>query len=211
MQFTLKEAGDVIITVMPGTHEFPANKWTSDYRSSPGIYSTQKKVGCTLAHIGMLSRALQWMSIFEDGDTVTSLEQDAEIVEGAMERMVDIPDDTDALWLGNSAYGATVDLEPVEGYPEICKAPMMMATHAFAMLTKRYAEERLRLVVQSITDPAAKKGGLLIGQDAYCVNKGLHRTMNVYALRMPMFVQDGKFRDKTSIVLEPENNTYKSL
>lgn len=209
MQFTLYDAGLITATVMPGTREFAAKQWTDNYVISPGIYSTQKKVGCTLAHIAMLANASQWMR--EPEDKVTSIEQDAEIVEGAMERVVDIPDDTDALWLGNSAYGATVDLEPVDRYPEICKAPMMMATHAFVMFTKRYAEERLRLVVQSITDPAAKKGGLLIGQDAYCVNKGLHRTMNVYALRIPMFVQDGKFRDKTSIVLEPENNTYKPL
>lgn len=164
-----------------------------------GIPHADKKLGCTLAHLGALNRG--WDLLRENQMPVLMLEEDA--TPTTQSRTIYVPEGTDALWCGNSLYGVTCDMAPVPGFSDLARAPTMMATHAFVVLTENYFRKRIALVVDSLIHGRGPDGVMVIGQDSHCVTRGLHRDTNTVACCHPLWVQSGYFERHTSVVLQP--------
>ena len=110
---------------------------------------------------------------------------------------VPLPDDTDALYIGLSAYGLNpqqdhgilrVEYTEVPHEPDIVRIFNMLSNHAIMFVTKRWTENCLECF----------KKTLLTNHRAYDIEQC--KTMpnfNVYGLRKPLFFQDDRVGGQT--------------
>ena len=133
------------------------------------------------------------------------VEDDVEVVD--FKPVIEVPDDTDAIFLGNMQWGYGdqgyidyAELEPVEGYEDLHKVVRMMSTHAIMYLTPKY----LGAARADAYEMGYEK--MSLAHDCYS-SKTLYRFYNVVTPGMPVFKQTGKYEAVTDKhVLEYERS-----
>lgn len=149
------------------------------------------KAGCAKSHY----------SIFENmaGPTII-LEDDCVIKTDSYK--IEIPDDTDALYLGLSGWGFlgsqsklnNFEYERHETFQSIYKVNGMLATHAILYISPEYIDMAKRVAKWSgDNDEHIDQGFALI-----------QKYFNVYALKKPIFYQHSN-KEATNIMLRGQN------
>jgi hypothetical protein len=132
--------------------------------------------GCASSHLQIFSSM--------SGPT-TILEDDCELRN--KNYLIDIPDNTDALYLGLSSWALNVEsgmqwihsFVPVDGYPHLTKINNMLATHAILYISDEYKEMCIRAAKYSARNSVHVDVSFARFQRFY----------NVYALNDPIFYQ----------------------
>lgn len=160
----------------------------TDVRRVRGTPNKRKKVGVANAH----KRAL--IAGLETGGPFIILEDD--VVEKNFKNFVEIPDNSDAYYLGISKWGLgygkgqqTISLERYS--PNVFRLYNMLSAHAILYLNMEYVKFLLKSVDFFIK--------IETNQD-----KGRAESMkywNIYAERDPLFAQGGKYYDHTAFSL----------
>lgn len=119
------------------------------------------------------------------------VEDDIQVVD--FRPVITIPDDTDAIFLGNmqagyaeSDYLDYADVEPVDGYDDLFKVNSMLSAHAILYLTPQYKAAALA---------DAHASGFVemnLAHDCYSA-RGTYRKHNVLMPGLPVFKQSGKY------------------
>ena len=147
--------------------------------------------GCAKSHHSILENMNQPTIILED---------DCVIKTGSY--MLEIPDDTDALYIGLSGWGFlnsqsklnNLDYERHEKYQGLYKINGMLATHAILYISPAYIEMAKRVAKWSgDNDEHIDQGFALI-----------QKYFNVYALKKPIFYQHSN-TEATNIMLRGKN------
>ena len=132
--------------------------------------------GCASSHYNILKDISKPTVILED---------DCAIVH--KNKIIDIPDDADAVYLGLSNWGF-LNNESKEGnylckkseqYPNAYKVDGMLATHAILYISKEYKDMAARIAKWSLDNDRHIDQGLAL----------IQKYFNVYALSIPMFYQ----------------------
>jgi hypothetical protein len=151
----------------------------------------QPMAGCAKSHYGILENMKEPTIILED-DCV--LQNSSYILE--------IPDDTDALYLGLSGWGFlnsqsklnNLSYDRNEKFPGIYKINGMLATHAILYISPEYIS-------------LAKKIAKWSGDNNQHIDQGfalVQKYFNVYALKKPIFYQHSN-TEATNIILRGKN------
>lgn len=149
-----------------------------NYTRSPGFYTPGRpQTGCALAHYTILKDVKEPTVILED-DCVVRHNKLA----------IEVPDNTDALYLGLSAFGhlglrteyGNFNYINVPGYPLLSKIEGMLATHAIVYISQEYIS-----VVEKIAKWSANNDGHVDDEISR-----IHKYYNVYALNDPVFYQN---------------------
>jgi hypothetical protein len=151
----------------------------------------QPMSGCALSHKSILDSINEPTIILED-DCV--LRNDSYIIE--------IPDDTDALYLGLSAWGFingvsrpnNFNYEKQPEFHGIYRIDGMLATHAILYISKDYIDISRRIAAWSAENNKHIDQGFALIQKYY----------NVYALKKPIFYQHSN-TESTNIMLRGKN------
>lgn len=133
-------------------------------------------IGCASSHLEILSSISGIHTILEDDCQLQN-----EVA------MFDIPDDTDALYLGLSSWAFNGkdgtewihEFSAVPGYKNIFKVKNMLATHAITYISKRYVEACSQVAKNCVENE--------IHVD--CGFAKIQKDFNVYALINPTFYQ----------------------
>lgn len=160
-----------------------------------GVRTTPKVKGVAEAHIRAMEEVLRI-----DGPVLV-LEDDVMFFEDY--DSIEIPDDTDAFYLGISSWGLgrqgagvkKICVERTESH-DVYRLLNMLSAHAIVYFNKDY----VRFLIKS----AKFFRSIATNQD-----KGRAETMkywNVYGVRKPMFIQSGRYIDETSISLPSQSN-----
>lgn len=166
-------------------------KFKNYNRSKAVALPKMPKSGCAKSHYNIFKDMQEPTIILED-DCV--LKNDSYIIE--------IPDDTDALYLGLSGWGFlnsqsklnNFEYERHEEYPNIYKINGMLATHAILYISSEYIE-------------MAKKIAKWSGDNDHHIDQGfalIQKYFNVYALKKPIFYQHSN-AVATNIILRGKN------
>lgn len=150
------------------------------YRIVDAIRCSPGRIGCGLSHLKVL-RSTSPLPLLV-------LEDDVGVSE-AYSPLITVPDDTDAIWLGASTYGA-VSLTDYVGFTDsllldeaehgLLRAHNLLTTHAILYLTDRFRKAAIDAITECIAD---------LDWDP---DRGLARIQsdyNVYAVREPPFFQ----------------------
>ena len=167
---------------------FLEQKGFTDVRRVRGTPNRRKKVGVAHAHKKALLTGL------EIGTPFIILEDD--IVENKFKKQIEVPENTDAYYLGVSKWGLQsgrgTQTISVERYnTDTFRLYNMLSAHAILYLNMDYAKFLLKSVNFYIK--------IETNQD-----KGRAETMkywNIYAEKDPLFAQDGKYYDHTCFSL----------
>lgn len=186
MEFMLSECGFNNITRLDGY-----------------VYPENPVAGCSRAH---------YHSINPDKTPFILFEDDAFLLENQFQNELNIPNDTDALYLGTSTWGRMnghngeyIQYDILEEYPGILRVYNILATHAILYFSKDYAQMCKRV---------AHHTGYVIEDYNDVGFAEIQRYFNVYALNEPMFAQSsniiGTNKSITSIC-HTECMTHNSL
>lgn len=145
------------------------------------------KAGCAKSHHGILSKVNKPTIILEDDCVIKNAEY-----------VIEIPDDTDALYIGLSAWGFlnsesklnNLKYEKHEKYQSIYKINGMLATHAILYISPRYIDMATRIAKWSGDNDEHIDQGFALVQKYF----------NVYALKKPIFYQHSN-TESTNIML----------
>jgi hypothetical protein len=143
-----------------------------------------KRVGCSISHAAVLKKIID-----ENIYPALILEDDVSVFN--FRKIVECPEDADALYLGISRMGYTID--PEESFPKALKVKEMhseyhrvhnmLARHAIIHMNKQYDEEAVEWMEKFIADPESYVAG-----DATLTR--LLPKHKVYALNSPLFYQN---------------------
>lgn len=158
-----------------------------------GHYSKERAVGCATSHNALLNE-------LKDMDTPFLVLED-DVQPAHLKSLIkNIPEDADALYLGNSAFGLwgpkgekKIAAEKVN--PNLYRIYNMLSAHAILYLNNDY--------VKFLAKATSLMVDLKDNQD-----KSRAQTMkyfNIYALNSPMFYQEGKHSKVTNISISQLN------
>lgn len=161
-----------------------------------GALDQNSKLGCTKAHHGLLNK----LSDYEEPFLI--LEDDARIAN--FRQHIDVPDDADALYLGNSKYGLyggqgifRISAEKIND--DIFRVYNMLGAHAILYLNKDYAKfiaEKMSLFLET-------------GDHHDKLRAETMKYFNIYALNRPMFYQLGEHESVTNFSISDLDNKDK--
>lgn len=164
-------------------------------RRAPGFKNKNHAVGCGLAHQNVLSSRVEHNGpflLFEDDIALTHFDN-----------IIEIPDNTDALYLGVSKMGVVdgthkeeLIVSKVEGYPHLVKIHNMLAAHAILYINNDYVKSLSNFIEYHIDHGIPHD----IGMAEHMAD------WNVYALDKPMFIQREKFRYFTDTAISKLEN-----
>lgn len=142
----------------------------------------QKGQGCATGHI--LASGVAQLS----AGPVLVLEEDVRTTPH-LQRYLDIPEDADAVHLNTSCHpkGGLV-WTPVSD--ELVRHRNMLSNHAILHVTKRYTESLIEACSYAILN--------VVNSDVMRVNIQIERRLNIYGVRKPWFVKEGKLEHDTS-------------
>lgn len=164
--------------------------------SFEGTWSNIPKVGCAKSHLDMIEK------ILGDSSPVLIVEDDIYINNLITE--IDIPDDSDAVYLGNSLFGLSFDTEEVTSYivadkinKDIYRIYNMLGAHAVLLITQKYKDHlfkeiKKQIIIQDNQDKARAR---------------TMRSFNVYCFNDPLFYQLGKNTSYTKILVSDHSIT----
>lgn len=151
-----------------------------NYKRIPGVESDPYLPGLAQAHYNALSAG--------QGNTFLVLEDDARPF--LYKQELNVPDNTDAIFLGISMWGGSDDtglgikdglvFESVPGYPHLVRVKNALSAHAIVYVSDRYVES----VKSAALECVAKKD--LPFDSAFSL---LHKDYYIYAVREPFFYQ----------------------
>lgn len=154
-----------------------------NFERFPGI-KAGKRVGCSMSHSALLKKVID-----ENIYPVLILEDDVSIFN--FRKFVYCPEDTDALYLGISSMGYTIDQD--EPFPKSLKIKEMgrdchrvhnmLARHAILHMNKDFDQESINLMDKFVADPEKYVAG-----DVTLTS--ILPKYKVYALNSPMFYQN---------------------
>lgn len=154
-----------------------------NFERFPGTLAP-KRVGCSISHAAVLKKIID-----ENIYPALILEDDLEIFN--FRKIVECPEDADALYLGISKMGYSIDQD--EPFPKALKIKElsseyhrvhnMLARHAIIHMNKEYDQEAINLMEKFIAEPEKYIAG-----DATLTR--LLPKYKVYALNSPMFYQN---------------------
>jgi hypothetical protein len=159
-----------------------------------------RTLGCALGHRNALEYVLEQ-------DVFPCLVVEDDVMPYAEPKVVDVPDDADALYVGLSIYG----LQNGSGVPHFSAEKLtddvyllrnMLSAHAIVYLNREYVEFLLHV-------------NYIFSQMGTNQDKGRAETMkyrNVYGLAHPLFYQQGKYERYTRVDLPcPQMKTLSSF
>lgn len=161
-------------------------KFLSSAECKPGY------LGCSLAHLRALSTARE-----KSEYPVLVLENDCDVT-NRFKAQIEIPDQTDIMYLGNSSCGCVPEynhrgvrgcalIRSLNNSDDICVVENMTATHAILYVTP----EAIDAAIDSIVRSVARSIPLDIG---YVLD--LQSTFNVFTFRLPFFYQSAKLQSE---------------
>jgi len=110
--------------------------------------------------------------------------------------VIQIPDDSDAVWIGLSVYSLHPEIDraipyiqatEVPNFPEVVKIVNMLGTHAMLFISKRWTENFLECCKLTLEH---NQDGPDPNYDWFPARS--MKNFNVYALKQPLFFQDSK-------------------
>jgi len=144
----------------------------------PGIVGETKKDGVARSHLHILAQLRNEQRpfiVFEDDIQIAKFRPS-----------VEVPDDADAYYLGNSFYGLyngrgtrQISVEQVD--PNTFRIYNMLAAHAIAYFSQEYVDFLIRAIQFSMK----------IGTNQDKARANTMKFFNVYASRSPLFAQGG--------------------
>lgn len=162
-----------------------------------GHYSKERAVGCATSHNALLNK-------LKDLDTpFLVLEDDVE--PAFLKSVIDnIPEDADALYLGNSAFGlwgskGTLKISAKKENSTMYRIYNMLGAHAILYLNNDYVKflARATSFMVDIKDNQDKSRAQTM------------KYFNVYAMDKPMFYQAGKHEKVTKVTISQLNKVGK--
>lgn len=162
-----------------------------------GHYSKERSVGCATSHNALLNE-------LKDIDTPFLILED-DVQPAHFKSLIrNIPEDADALYLGNSAFGlwgpkGTKQIAAEQVSPHLYRIYNMLSAHAILYLNNDY--------VKFLAKATSLMVDLKDNQD-----KSRAQTMkyfNVYALNKPMFYQEGRYAQVTNVSISRLNRVRK--
>jgi hypothetical protein len=142
------------------------------------------RIGCSMSHSLLLQQIIK-----EKDYPCLVLEDDLEIFN--FRKVIEVPDDADAIYLGFSSYGWNHNQE--EPFPKSLKITElndeyhrvynMLARHAIIHLSPTYDRNCVDIMENFISDPETYKAGDV------SISK-VHPYYKIYALNEPIFYQD---------------------
>lgn len=146
-----------------------------------------KIVGVARAHVKAMTLMAPPFLIVED---------DIQLVD--FKPFLEVPANTDAVFLGNMQWGYGdngyidyAETEPVPGHDDLHKVVRMMSTHAIMYLTPTYTAAALATAYEM------GYSKMILAHDCYS-SKTLYRHHNVVMPGTPMFKQSGKYEAVTN-------------
>jgi hypothetical protein len=154
-----------------------------NFERFPGI-AAGKRVGCSQSHSAVLQKII-------DENIYPALVLEDDVANFNFRKNIECPEDSDALYLGISRMGYTVDqsepfpksLKIKEMNTEYHRVHNMLARHAIIHMNKDYDAEAIELMQKFIAEPERYIAG-----DAALTS--LIPKYKVYALNSPMFYQN---------------------
>jgi hypothetical protein len=141
-------------------------------------YPENPVAGCSRAHYHALNLCTPPFILFED---------DAFLLTQNWNPIIEIPNDADALYLGNSTWGRMnghdgeyIQYDILFEYPNVLRIYNMMSGHAILYLTEEY---------KNLIKRVAHHAGYVIENYNDVEFAEVQRYFNVYALDYPMFAQ----------------------
>jgi len=122
------------------------------------------------------------------------LEDDIELTEWVTDMNIEIPEDTDAFYLGLSKYAASYEKNDSLGYNSVAIEAIsekhirilnMLTTHAILYISKRYKEAVMNEMKNIIHTKSGYVNDVLIAR--------LHKHYNIYSYKYPFFFQSENF------------------
>lgn len=161
-----------------------------------GVLDENGKSGCTKAH----KKALEHLSETEDPFII--LEDDARIANFVSS--IEVPDDADAVYLGNSRYGlyggrGTFRISAEKVSEDLYRVYNMLGAHAILYINKDYArfiKEKVNFFIET-------------GDDHDKLRAETMKYFNIYALNHPLFYQCGEHSKVTNFSIDSSGYTAK--
>jgi hypothetical protein len=154
-----------------------------NFERFPGTRA-DKRVGCSISHSALLQKIVD-----ENIFPAIILEDDAAVFN--FRKVIDCPEDADAMYLGLSRMGWTSDptdpfgksLKVSEMNSEYHRVQNMLARHAIMHFSKEFALESIEMMNKFISSPEEHLAGDV-------VLTSLLPQYKIYALNSPIFYQD---------------------
>jgi hypothetical protein len=148
-------------------------------RLDGSIYPENPVAGCSRAH---------YHSLNPEKVPFILLEDDAFLIEKNWNGgIINVPDDADAVYLGNSTWGRMnghngefIQYDHVDEYPGVLRVYNMLATHSILYLSKEYTSMIKRIAYHT---------GYVIENYNDVAFAEVQRYFNVYAFNDPLFAQ----------------------
>lgn len=119
---------------------------------------------------------------------VLVLEEDVRVSQH-IQRFLEVPEDADAVHLNTSCHPKQgLVWKPVSD--ELVRHRNMLSNHAILHVTKRYTESLIEACSFAISGAC--------NSDIMRVNMQIERKLNIYGVRKPWFIQEGKLEHDTS-------------
>lgn len=170
------------------------DKFVSERKNLGNIY------GCSLSHSQALLLNKPPFIILEDDIEVLNFKNE-----------IEIPDDADALYLGNMSWGLIdgygqenkLIYEKVDGYDDIYKVYNLLGTHAILYLSERY----IKKCWKSLTNSYRYKNLYIddVNPDSIASDVSFAKIQpeyNVYTVGLPIFYQSGNYENNTNKHIE---------
>lgn len=154
----------------------------------PGVVHENDRVGCALAHLHAVSAVAPPFSVFEDDIAVKNFQP-----------IIELPDDADALFLGNMRWGfkydrnEMLDVSKLDDYSDLYRVRRMNGTHGITYFTEKYVKH---MIETCYTSAISFKG---VPHDI-----NVAKTMqlfNVFSTLEPMVYQLGIHEENTGLKL----------
>lgn len=210
MKFSLKNCNFFIISLKGDEEKFERTVERvvelgidrNKIRKVNGVKKEQHHIGILHSHINAISQGL------EAGDPFIVLEDDISINNRAVE--IEIPDNTDSLYLGISSWGFKnsppnfaqhpfILADNISGFDSVKRIKNMLSAHAICYINKQYTKDLLELLNSSLTgntyygktnNQILYFGNKIVPCDVTMANN--QPFSNVMGMRNPIFYQAGK-------------------
>lgn len=154
----------------------------------PGVVHENDRVGCALAHLHAVSAVAPPFSVFEDDIAVKNFQP-----------IIELPDNADALFLGNMRWGFKSDrnemleFSKLDDYSDLYRIHSMNGSHGITYLTERYVKHMIDTCYTS---------GITCNGVPHDVNVAKEmRLFNVFSTLEPMVYQVGIHEVNTALKL----------
>lgn len=135
-----------------------------------------------------------------DNEPILLLEDDIELTEWVSDMNIEIPEDTDAFYLGLSRYAAASTENYSLGFGSTQFQPIsdihirilnMLSTHAIMYVSKRYKEAVMNEMKKIINTGSGYINDIAIAR--------IQKDYNIYAYKYPFFYQSDKFGNQLHV------------